>query len=86
MNKPLAQYITENINNLNYAEVCEKFDVSVPTIYRYMHLLNLKRDKGNDKRLEQIKKMRSEGKTYEEIGAKFNVSRQRIEQIFHGYN
>lgn len=86
MNKPLTEYLVENADNLNYEEICKKFDVSIPTIYRYMKMCNIKKKKGDDIRLEQIKQMRNEGKTYEEIGAKFNVSRQRIEQIFHGYN
>lgn len=33
--------------------------------------------------LKQIEKLIKEGKTYAEIGDKFGVSRQRIEQIIH---
>ncbi len=88
MKKELIDFINENFNNWTYdvKDIAEKFDISVPTVYRYLSLYNVKKKKEEDSRLEEITKMRNEGKTYEEIGARFNVSRQRIEQLIHGYN
>ena len=34
---------------------------------------------------EEIKQLRKQGLSYEEIGKKFNLSRQRIHQIITGY-
>jgi DNA-directed RNA polymerase sigma subunit (sigma70/sigma32) len=40
----------------------------------------------SDKRLNDINKLRSEGKTYQEIGNIYGISRQRVEQIINGHN
>jgi hypothetical protein len=34
---------------------------------------------------QKIKELRNDGKTYEEIGLEFSVTRQRIHQIYTGY-
>jgi DNA-binding CsgD family transcriptional regulator len=82
----INEYI-KTTENLTIADVCEKFNVSVPTVYRYLKMngIKIKKDK-NIKRTEEIKKLRSEGKTYQEIADMYKVSRQRIEQIVHDYN
>ena len=48
---------------------------------------NIKPKKNHsDERLNDINKLRSEGKTYQEIGNIYGISRQRVEQIINGHN
>ena len=80
-------YIEENKNNLNIKEMVEKFNLSVPTVYRHLRMMNVKPKKNHsDKRLAEINKLRSEGKTYQEIGNVYGISRQRVEQIINQHN
>jgi len=39
-----------------------------------------------EKRLKEMKKLHKKGLTYEEIGKKYKLSRQRVHQILTGYN
>ena len=39
-----------------------------------------------NERNELMKKLRAEGRTYEEIGTMFNLTRQRVHQLITGYN
>ena len=60
---------------------------SKTTIYRYMKsngIHSLKKAKPNQRNVE-IKKLRNEGKTYQEIASLYNISKQRVEQIIHEY-
>ena len=50
-----------------------------------MNGLKVKKDK-NVGRMKEMQKLRNEGKTYEEIGNMYGLSRQRIEQIVKGHN
>ena len=81
----LDEYIDMNSDNISINELCEKFYLSVPTVYRHLRVKGVK-IKRNDSRLEKINELRKEGKTYQEIGESFGLSRQRIEQLIHGYN
>ena len=80
-------YIEENKDNVNIKEIAEKFNLSIPTIYRHLRMLGVKPKKNHsDKRLNDINKLRGEGKTYQEIGDIYGISRQRVEQIINGHN
>lgn len=81
----LDEYIDMNSDNISINELCEKFNLSVPTVYRHLRVKGIK-IKRNDSRLEKINELRKEGKTYQEIGESFGLSRQRIEQLIHGHN
>ena len=83
----IDEYIKANKDNLTIESLSKMFNISVPTVYRHLKMngAKVKKDK-NLKRTEEIKKLRGEGKTYEEIGAIFGVSRQRVEQIYKGHN
>ena len=80
-------YIEENKNNLNIKEMVEKFNLSVPTVYRHLRLKGVKpkSNRSND-RLNEMHRLRSEGKTYQEIGNIYGISRQRVEQIINNHN
>ena len=83
----LDNYIEENKNNIDIKEIANKFNISVPTIYRHLRMFGVKPKKNHsDKRLNEINKLRSEGKTYQEIGNIYGISRQRVEQIINGHN
>lgn len=83
----LDNYIEENKNNIDIKEIANKFNISVPTIYRHLKMMGVKPKKNHsDKRLNEINKLRSEGKTYQEIGNIYGISRQRVEQIINGHN
>ena len=61
-------FIEENKNNINVKEIAEKFNLSIPTVYRHLRMVGVKPKKNHsDKRLNEINKLRSEGKTYQEI-------------------
>lgn len=80
-------FIEENKNNINVKEIAEKFNLSIPTVYRHLRMMNVKPKKNHsDKRLAEINKLRSEGKTYQEIGDVYGISRQRVEQIINQHN
>ncbi len=80
-------YIEENKDNISVKEIAEKFNLSVPTIYRHLRMIGVKPKKNHsDKRLDDINKLRSEGKTYQEIGNIYGISRQRVEQIINNRN
>jgi DNA-binding CsgD family transcriptional regulator len=80
-------FIEENKNNINVKEIAEKFNLSVPTVYRHLRMVGVKPKKNrSDKRLNDINKLRSEGKTYQEIGNIYGISRQRVEQIINNHN
>ena len=83
----LDEYLVKNSDNLNIEFLCEKFNVSVPTVYRHMKMngVKVKKEK-NFKRMEEMKKLRNDGKTYQEIADVYGMSRQRVEQIVHDYN
>ena len=83
----IDEYIKANSDNLKIETLVEKFNVSVPTVYRHLRMngAKVKKEK-NAERNTKIRKFREEGKTYEEIGAIFGVSRQRVEQIYKGHN
>lgn len=83
----IDEYIMANKDNLKINDLCEKFDISVPTAYRHLRMngVKVKKDK-NLGRMKEMQKLRNEGKTYEEIGNMYNLSRQRIEQIVKGRN
>ena len=86
MNSELKEYM-KNVEYCNVDEVAEKFGVSIPTIYRYMKsngIHSLKKAKPNQRNVE-IKKLRNEEKTYQEIASLYNISKQRVEQIIHEY-
>jgi DNA-binding CsgD family transcriptional regulator len=83
----LDTYIEENKNNINIKEIADKFNLSVPTVYRHLRMMGVKPKKNHsDKRLNDINKLRSEGKTYQEIGNIYGISRQRVEQIINRHN
>lgn len=83
----LDTYIEENKNNINIKEIADKFNLSIPTIYRHLRMMRVKPKKNHsDKRLNDINKLRSEGKTYQEIGNIYGISRQRVEQIINGHD
>lgn len=83
----LDTYIEENKNNINIKEIADKFNLSIPTIYRHLRMMEVKPKKNHsDKRLNDINKLRSEGKTYQEIGNIYGISRQRVEQIINGHD
>ena len=83
----IDEYMIQNKDNLKIEELCKQFDVSVPTVYRHlrMHNLKVKKEK-NTERMEEMCRLRDEGKTYNEIGKIYGISRQRVEQIIHGYD
>lgn len=83
----IDEYIKENSDNLNIEVLCKKFNVSIPTVYRHLKMngAKVKKDK-NIQRTEEMKKLRDEGKTYQEIADMYGVSRQRAEQIIHDHN
>lgn len=84
----IDEYMLANADNLTIEDLCEKFNVSIPTVYRHLRMLNLKvkKDK-NSQRTMEIKKLRNdEGKTYQEIADMYGISRQRVEQIVHDYS
>ena len=79
-------YIEENKNNINIEEIVKKFNISVPTVYRHLRIKGVKPKKNHsNERLNEICKLRSEGKTYQEIGDVYGISRQRVEQIINGH-
>lgn len=81
------EYIEENKNNIVIDEVVKKFNLSVPTVYRHLRIMKVKPKKvHNDERLNEINKLRKEGKTYQQIGDVYGISRQRVEQIINGHN
>ena len=83
----LDNYIEENRNNINVKEIVEKFNLSVPTVYRHLRMMGVKPKKNHsDKRFNDINRLRNEGKTYQEIGNIYGISRQRVEQIINGHN
>ena len=83
----LSNYLESNKDNLVVEEIMKKFNLSVSTVYRHLRMRGLKPKKERDeKRLIEINKMRSEGKTYREIGKAYNISRQRVEQLINGHN
>ena len=80
-------FIEENKNNINVKEIAEKFNLSIPTVYRHLRMVGVKPKKNHsDERLSNINKLRSEGKTYQENGNIYGISRQRVEQIINGHN
>lgn len=83
----IDDYMIQNKDDLKIEELCEKFNVSVPTVYRHlkMHNLKVKKVKSNE-RMEEMCKLRAEGKTYNEIGKIYGISRQRVEQIINNHN
>ena len=83
----IDEYIKANSDNLTIEVLCEKFDVSIPTVYRHLKMngAKVKKDK-NLQRTEEMKKLSDEGKTYQEIADMYGVSRQRAEQIIHDHN
>lgn len=73
--------------SMDVRKIAEMYKLSVPSVYRHLQKKGLKAKKFNhDKRLEEMKQMRNEGKTYQEIGNTFNISRQRVEQILNGHD
>ena len=83
----IDEYMNANKDNLKIEELCTKFNLSVPTVYRHLRMNGLKVKKNkNTNRMEEMRKLRNEGKTYQEIGNTFGMSRQRVEQIIHGHN
>ena len=83
----IDEYIKANSDNLKIETLVEKFNVSVPTVYRHLRMngAKVKKDK-NLQRTEEMKQLRNEGKTYQEIADKYGMSRQRVEQIIHDHN
>ena len=79
-------YIEENKDNINIEEIVKKFNISIPTVYRHLRMKGVKPKKNHsNERLNEIYKLRSEGKTYQEIGNIYGISRQRVEQIINGH-
>lgn len=90
MNQLLDEYLINNKDKLDMDYLTSTFKVSVPTIYRHckqqgLKLMKKKAEKTQE-RLNKIQKFREEGKTYQEIGDMIGISKQRVEQIIHGYN
>jgi DNA-binding CsgD family transcriptional regulator len=83
----IDEYIKANSDNLTIEVLCEKFNVSIPTVYRHLRMngAKVKKDK-NLQRTEEMKQLRNEGKTYQEIADQYGMSRQRVEQIIHDHN
>ena len=83
----IDEYILANKENLKIEDLCEKFNLSIPTVYRHLRMngAKVKKEK-NTHRMEEMQKLRDEGKTYEEIGKIYGISRQRVEQIIHNHN
>lgn len=83
----IDEYIKANSDNLKIETLVEKFNVSVPTVYRHLRMngAKVKKDK-NLQRTEEMKQLRKDGKTYQEIADIYNMSRQRVEQIIHDHN
>lgn len=83
----LDEYILKNKDSIDVNELVEKFGLSVPTVYRHLSILNVKPSKNrNNQRREEFKALKDEGKTYQEIGNIYGISRQRVEQIINGHN
>ena len=83
----IDEYMNANKDNLKIEELCTKFNLSIPTVYRHLRMNGLKVKKNkNNNRMKEMQKLRNEGKTYEEIGNMYGLSRQRIEQIVKGHN
>ena len=83
----IDEYMLANKDNLTIESLCEKFNVSIPTVYRHLQMngLKVKKEK-NVERTMEMKKLRDEGKTYQEIADMYGMSRQRVEQIVHDHN
>lgn len=83
----LDEYMLANKNNLTIEDLVDRFKVSIPTVYRHMRLngLKVKKDRRNQ-RMEEMRNLKEEGKTYQEIANLYNISRQRVEQIIHNHN
>lgn len=83
----LDEYIMKNKDSINVNELMEKFGLSIATVYRHLSILKVKPNKThNNQRREEFKALRDEGKTYQEIGDMYGISRQRVEQIINGHN
>ena len=54
----IDEYIKANSDNLTIEVLCEKFDVSIPTVYRHLQMngAKVKKDK-NLQRTEEMKKI-----------------------------
>ena len=87
MNDEFMRYLKENADNLILEDLTVKFNVSIPTVYRYAKIAGVKMKKNkNCEKYAKIKEMRADGKTYEEIGKAYGLSRQRVEQIVNDHN
>ena len=83
----IDEYMIANKDNLTIEGLCEKFNVSIPTVYRHLQIngLKVKKERSNQRTIN-MRKLREEGKTYEEIGNIYGISRQRVEQIVNNHN
>jgi DNA-binding CsgD family transcriptional regulator len=87
MNSDLDNYIADENNVMDVNEIAKKFNVSIPTVYRHLRAKGVKPKKIRfNQRTDDIGKLRAEGKTYQEIGEIYGISRQRVEQIINGHN
>ena len=83
----IDEYMNANKDNLKIEELCTKFNLSTPTVYRHLRMNGLKvKKERSTTRMEEMKKLRGEGKTYQEIANIYHVSRQRVEQIINEHN
>lgn len=83
----LDDYISDKSNDMDVNEIAKKFKVSIPTVYRHLRAKGVKPKKNHiNKRVNDINVLRAEGKTYQEIGEIYGISRQRVEQIINGHN
>ena len=61
-------FIEENKNNINVKEIAEKFNLSIPTVYRHLRMVGVKPKKNHsDERLSNINKLRSDHKAKEGV-------------------
>ena len=88
MDKTLDEYLVSDDKVLDVEAIAEQYNVSVPTVYRHMKMNGVKihQEKAKIRRDEMTKLYEKENMTYQQIGEKYGLSRQRVEQIIHGYN
>lgn len=75
-------------NGLSLGDIAAELEASVPSVRKALVFANVQirpagqaRLEGVDSRFEQIMVMRKDGATFEEIGAFFQITRERVRQI-----
>jgi len=84
----IKNYVAENYKTKGVTEMAKEMSCSKPCISHICKVLGIKpvrkfRSKQICERDEMIKKLVSEGYTYENVGKAMGITRQRIEQIIN---